>query len=327
MICRNVTKGCIWEGSLGDLDKHINVCSFTLIACPNKCSYIARKDVEEHLKDCPNREHPCEHCGERGRYADITGHHQVFCDQKVIPCGNDGCDELVKRKDITKHVTDTCEHAVISCKYKRIGCHVKMKRRDMREHEDKEDKFHLQKALDAANKAKVAVDSTILLEKDEKFVFKILDYIGKPNVVFRSPYFYTSACGYHMCVNVYGYKDKSISICVLEGKFDETLNWPFIGTISVEALNQEDNCNHYVRHFSIKFEDNLRPGQHYRCQGFLNEVTGYSSRSTDKYFKNNTLYFRVSVSHERSWLQCTPERKYTPISSTYSFEGESDEDF
>lgn len=320
MICRNVTKGCEWEGTLGDLDKHTKTCSFTLIACPNKCSHnIERKDMKEHLKDCPNREHLCEHCGKMGRYFDIAGFHQGSCDQKIIPCTNDGCDKLVKRKDMRKHVTDTCKHTVITCKYESIGCDVKMKRRDVKEHEEKEDKLHLQKALDAANKAKLAADSTTVLEKDQKFVFMVPNH-GKR--LFHSPSFYTSPSGYHMEVIVYGISDRSISICMLEGKFDQTLKWPFIGTISIEVLNQEEDCDHYRQNYSIKYGENFRPGQNYRCQDFLcAAIMGslYSRTAETKYFKNNTLYFRVSVSHERSWLKCTPKQKYTLVSSTHFF--------
>ena len=49
---------------------------------------------------------------------------------------------------IKDHVKDDCEYTEVSCKYANIGCEVKLKRKDMRAHEE-DDKIHLHLALGA----------------------------------------------------------------------------------------------------------------------------------------------------------------------------------
>ncbi len=49
---------------------------------------------------------------------------------------------------IKNHLSEECGHTVISCKYMSIGCDVKLKRKDMRAHEQ-DDKAHLNKALNS----------------------------------------------------------------------------------------------------------------------------------------------------------------------------------
>ncbi len=51
----------------------------------------------------------------------------------------------MERMKIRNHISEECEHTVISCKYTSIGCDVKLKRKDMRAHEQ-DDKAHLNKA-------------------------------------------------------------------------------------------------------------------------------------------------------------------------------------
>ena len=54
---------------------------------------------------------------------------------------------------IKDHVEDDCEYTEVSCKYANIGCEVKLKRKDMRAHEE-DDKIHLHLALDAVAELK-----------------------------------------------------------------------------------------------------------------------------------------------------------------------------
>ncbi len=49
---------------------------------------------------------------------------------------------------IKNHLSEECEHTVISRKYISIGREVKLKRKDMRAHEQ-DDKAHLNKALNS----------------------------------------------------------------------------------------------------------------------------------------------------------------------------------
>ena len=62
---------------------------------------------------------------------------------------------------------------------------------------------------------------------------------------YSSPPFYTGPEGYHMSVRV-GTKDDHVSlyVCIMEGKHDKYLAWPFAGEITVTLLNQVWIRNH-----------------------------------------------------------------------------------
>ena len=114
--CNNVERGCEKEGTL---EEHIAVCQFTPIPCPKQCDemvLLLRKDLEHHINnECPNRDCECEYCGKKSTYINITIHYAV-CDEKIVPCPNEGCTETMKRHTIEGHVDDDCEYTEVSCK-------------------------------------------------------------------------------------------------------------------------------------------------------------------------------------------------------------------
>ncbi len=192
-------RGCQWVGTVGTLEKHVGVCQFTLVPCLKECKddngilKIMRRDLQQHLMEkCPNRDYSCEHCGLEGTYATRLDHYDT-CEMKIITCTNEGCTMEMERMKIKKHLSEECEHTVISCKYTSIGCDVKLKRKYMRAHEQ-DDKAHLNKAL----------DTVVELQKSknvrESMIFKVTEFQDKINsdedYYFRS--FYTSPNGYNM---------------------------------------------------------------------------------------------------------------------------------
>ena len=150
--CDNVERGCKWEGTVGTLDEHMAVCMFTPVPCPNHCkekykiTLCMRKDLDHHVNnECPNRDYKCKYCGEKGTYANITQIHDRVCKKKNIPCTNTECTKTIERGKMKRHLDD-CDYTTIPCKYKNIGCDVKLKRKDMPAHEE-DDKVHLHQAL------------------------------------------------------------------------------------------------------------------------------------------------------------------------------------
>ena len=150
--CDNVERGCEWEGTVGTLDKHVAACKFTPVPCPNQCKekdeivHVIRKYLDIHINnECLNRDHKCPYCGEKGTYANIMQIHDSVCEKKEIPCTNTECTETIERGKM-KHHLDDCDYTIIACKYKKIGCDVKLKRKDMPAHEE-DDSIHLHQAL------------------------------------------------------------------------------------------------------------------------------------------------------------------------------------
>ena len=322
MKCDNVMGGCEWKGTVGTLDEHLEKCQFTLVSCPNECEedqYIMRKDLNKHLEnECLNRNHECEYCGKQDTYAYITEIHENECGKKPLPCSSAGCTEKVERAELQDHLENHCGFAEISCKYESIGCDMKMKRKDMREHEQ-DDKVHLHKALDTVVELRKMSDNT--LRKGEAFVFKLTGYKMKKknNEIFYSPAFYTSTDGYHMCVRIdsggvgYG-KGTHISVFfhILKGQYNKNLKWPLTGTATCEILNQLEDQNHvlYKLTYNEKYKGYTAIGVKYAWG--THTLIEHSKLLHDpvkntQYLKDDTLYFRVTVevSGHKLWLECT----------------------
>ena len=339
-------------------------CKFTLVPCPKECKdtilswvpstnkkYLMRKDLDRHLKnDCPNRDHECEYCGEKGTYAHITQVHDKICELKILPCPNK-CTKTMPRQDIEKHVELECEYTVIACKFKNIGCTTEMKRGDMAAHEQN-DSLHLSKALNAVvnlqdsntylqdSMTELQDSNTQLQEKmlklesateelhstlkdGESITFNVTGFRGKKDSdeIFISPSFYTSPGGYHMAIRVdtngYG-DDKGTHVAVfssiLEGKYKTELSWPFLGKVTITLLNQLEDNNHKTSISTFDLARNARVGDSWGFPKFipLSELAHDPVNNT-QYLKDDTLYFRVSVevSDHKPWLECTT--KYVSI--------------
>lgn len=134
-------------------------CKLVKVPCPNECedknkfnTYLYRGELTEHLeKECLLRYFVCERCEEKGTYVSITEIHDKVCPKKTIPCPNNGCTQAMQRQHIEHHL-ETCVNTVVVCKYKKIGCAMQMKRKDVTKHEEEKDKVTLHMALDTIAK-------------------------------------------------------------------------------------------------------------------------------------------------------------------------------
>ncbi len=313
--CDNMERGCQWVGTVGTLEEHVGVCQFTLVPCPKECKddneilTIMMRDLQQHLmKKCPNRDYSCEHCGLKGTYAATLDHYGT-CEKKIISCTNEECTMEMERMKIKNHLSEECEHTVISCKYISLGCDVKLKRKDMRAHEQ-DDKAHLTKTADTVIELKN--NNKNILGEGESMIFKVSDFQKRKdsNDIFYSPSFYTSPNGYHMKIRVdaNGHeKGKgthvSVYIYLIKGEYDAVLKWPFVGDIAIVLLNQLEDKNHWKKR--LDFTGSVVLGF---LQYFPHSKLSCDSASNTQYLEQDTLYFRISIvkiASQKSWLQCT----------------------
>ena len=298
---------------------------FAPVPCPKKCKdcrnkvkHFMRGDLDKHLeKDCPNRYHACQYCGEKGMYATITKMHDKICKKKILPCSNAECTQTMERQQITEHVRTQCPYTVISCKYKGIGCTSRLKRRDMAAHEE-DDKLHLHMSIATVNTLQDTVNMLqgIIQEKcpavtlnnfdSKSMTFAVPGYQGKREAcaVFTSPSFYTHPNGYHMAVKVRweGKVYSRVSALILEGAYDAVLKWPFRGKVLFELLNQLEDNNHIkcICHFA---DGRVSSEVDKNIPDFLTHISAKKIQC----LVDDTLYFRVSVevADHKPWLQCT----------------------
>ena len=127
-----------------------------------------------------------------------------------------------------------------------------------------------------------------------------------------SPPFYTHTHGYRMCIrvdangcrsgkgthlSVYGY--------LMRGDFDDDLQWPFQGAITIQLLNQLDDSNHrtHTLHFTetanpmiiSRVTSGERAGRGWGNATFLSHTQlGLNTDKNCQFLKDNQLKFRVS---------------------------------
>jgi TRAF-type zinc finger len=83
--CNDVVRRC-------DIDKHIQKCPLTLVACQNNpfCGSILRKDHDKHINEsCHFREVSCLLlCGARLPLNEVDQHIRMTCPKSEIMCRN-----------------------------------------------------------------------------------------------------------------------------------------------------------------------------------------------------------------------------------------------
>jgi hypothetical protein len=124
------------------MDKHLKICKFTPIMCPNNelCGKIIRKDVERHrLEICPYRIVECFlMCGLMLPLNDMEDHIRDECPKTQMQCKNN-CGYIVERGEVERHINIDCPFEVIDCPNKgenlfEEGCSVRLKRKEMETH-------------------------------------------------------------------------------------------------------------------------------------------------------------------------------------------------
>jgi hypothetical protein len=110
--------GCLWTGNLGkngqDYFAHIGVCEFQV--------------------------HDCELCNEV--YIGQYDKHNAVCIETNISCPMK-CREEIKRRDLEKHMLESCDRRLVDCAFIRFGCKDVICAEDVPYHEMRERSKHL----------------------------------------------------------------------------------------------------------------------------------------------------------------------------------------
>ena len=139
------------------------------------------------------------------------------------------------------------------------------------------------------------------------------------NNFFFCPPFYSHQNGYNLCVSVYsnGRGDGtnihvSVYVRLTTGKFDDKLQWPFVGDVIIELLNWRENKKHYnKRTVSINSTSNFARaleamyGSSLRYHQFiLHPLLSYNSTTNTEYdipagglLAIQSIHYQVTASH------------------------------
>ena len=181
--CPSNSRGCVWEGELGNVSSHVNdVCGYQLVQCPNKCGEeMERRDIEKHKKDdCELRKYTCPHCigwGYRGTFKNVTTVHFKKCRGFPLDCPNNCGEKGIRREDMPSHLA-VCPEQVVPCRYQSLGCKARLPRKQIGQHMKDKD-THLEMAMgtttdmvDELNRVSTAMDK---MQKQIDSLFKKTD--------------------------------------------------------------------------------------------------------------------------------------------------------
>ena len=171
VYCSHKQEGCEWKGELGHLDNHLNLspqpnkqlqgCEYSEIEC-NYCSeLIKRSNITVHQEDvCPKRPFSCEHCHSyESHYEDVVNNHWPVCGYHPVQCPNE-CGISPKHQALEEHIAKDCPKTIIDCNFHRIGCDVKLTRKDMPAHLNENLVTHM--SLQVASYSKLLASHTVL---------------------------------------------------------------------------------------------------------------------------------------------------------------------
>ena len=335
------TTSCGWQGELRSVEDHEkNKCENTKIPCPNGCSIaLIRKNIQLHLatdclrrltsclkckqemeyrgldnhmaSKCPKRQYTCPHCNEAGVYDERTTTHLEVCPKVKVTCPK--CSYAVLRCDGSRHSL-ICPNEPVHCKYCKIGCVEKPLRKYLSTHEENL-QLHLSLATEEVLRLKI-VKNTL--------TFRIKNFqLNLYSAPFYSPPFYTSASGYKLCISVYpnGLGDGegthvSVYGHLMKGDNDDSLSWPFTGTVTFELLNQLEDKNHLKNTTTFPADsgaservvDGERAANGYGPPQFISHADlAHKVLTNCQYLKDDTLIFRVSAEAPdyKPWLECS----------------------
>ena len=317
IYCTNKSVGCTWDGPMNELEKHLGNCGCETVNCSDCEEELMRKFLESHhANHCPEREVSCPNCKEVGAYSFITSDEHIDeCPDIVVPCPNEGCGKEMYRKLLQAH-TKICPKEIISCSYSIAGCCVMTTREAVMEHEHQFTQEHLHMALEHMRQQ----DAEIKALKQEQTSHTCTFFVEEFQVKRKEQSFYYSPC-FYMPPNV-GYKmqvEVTFSNCdhmgvfvyLEQGRYDNVLEWPFRGEVTIELLNQLDDKDH--EEHIITFDDSIPVDVSGQCMASTSncgwgepKFISYSDLSA-AYLQNDTVFFRVKVaihSKVKSWLNC-----------------------
>ena len=347
VICPNKESGCQWQGGLGDAEEHTDTdCAYQIVDCDHiDCDVkMERRHLADHMQtECPQRMQNCPFCNENDTHMNLkmTKTHITVCDDIPLPCPA-GCEEHgLVRRNMAVHLSEDCPEELVPCTFAIAGCQQIVKRKDLSQHtRDKDEHFKavmesyaslsllvrdLAYAVKYGNHGNIHASllpfpfrpwlhTTPTCYPRPPWVIKMEGFqekMEKEDAWFSDPV-YSHFGGYKMCLKVSpkglsGTKDTHVSVLIywMRGDNDINLKWPFKGTIKVSLLNQLEDEQHLTRLLwspnedisddccgRVTGSDRARTGWGY-TQFISHQDLDYCSSKKCHFLKDDMLFFRV----------------------------------
>ena len=322
--CQNSSRGCEWEGELGNVESHQNgVCGYQLVQCGNKCgAEVERREVEEHEEDhCELRRYLCLYCQwHEDTYKKVTSEHFKECYYFPLDCPNNCGKKRIRRRDMSSHLC-ACPEEVVPCRYQSLGCKVRLPRKQMEDHLKNKD-THLDIAMATTSELvtklnKVESEHSVCISNLEKQMRAVLKKTStkvelpppvlpsKPwlkedlfpryppctlkveldkDICGVSPHFFSHPGGYRLELLIDSY---GLYIDPVDHPDNYPLKWPIEITVNYIILNQKEDKDHVHEKYSREITS---PKHTIRSIPMLFES---GKRPPVRFIKNNSLYIKI----------------------------------
>lgn len=342
-MCGFIRTSCTFCGAsifYHSLDKHqTSECSLRPYSCAFCDDYTTTfADVTEtHWKECPGYPITCPNsCGSSFTRQELDQHLTSECPYASVSCDfhSVGCKAQSDRGRMGTHLTDKlAEHmallsthmashtgevesfvpllarsveklAVMHQELRRENENLSMKYQELRRENEHLRQSYAQLKRDQEKQLLRLDNVTLTGQLPVEFTVPNCNF---PDLNWMSKSFYTHSNGYKMCLNCCispTHDAIQVMACLMRGEFDDTLVWPFHGSLTVQLLNQINNDHHHTRTFNFyeatdpKITDRVvlhdRAANGWGEKYFFKYTDlGYNRHLQRQYLVNDCLKFRV----------------------------------
>ena len=297
-----------------------------LVKCPNKCGkFIERISLKSHISvDCPMTIIDCEFkyvgCDIRFPRKDMLMHtEQAVIYHLTKQVGN--YEQRIKTLEADNRTLSLrCETLEaqqielvrkVSEAFDKISQLVDTKGDDRKHGSDDDqdyvnmDEVYYESVVDedCSYVSAIKPATASLVPKITDFTMNNFQFHKENDDNWVSRPFYTHSQGYKMCLRVIANGQGSgkgthitVAVYLMKGEFDNHLEWPFRGDITIQLLNQQEDGGHYTRTiYQAKGErSKATVGEKHICGWGINKFL-VNSELFPKYLQNDSLRFRISV--------------------------------
>ncbi len=324
---------CSESGEYKDMiSKHLDICTGVSVNCRNEDCHkrFPRSNASSHSDVCEYEMVPCKYadvgCDEKILRKDLKTHdesnrlHLKIAIDTVRKLKQYVAKLTRNDQDMAKHVTKTMQEVAeltrnVTKNMEDVAILIR-NRQDMVKYVTKttQDVAKLtQNVTKSTQDVNALTRSTQNMDKvirNKGYTFMVLSFDRKKRTEhsgYHTPSIY--AKGYKISISVVasGYGDAtgyyvSVYAHLEEGRYDDSLVWPFPGTITIELLNQLEDKNHYRMNIAFPADQMVMGYPQFIAHSMLDYVPG----NNYQYLKNDTLIFRVSVDvpEHKPWLEC-----------------------
>ena len=171
VYCSMKERGCVWSGTLEQLDTHLDHdqdnCQYVDTKCPLNCQQaIPKNEIEQHVaQHCAKRPYVCQHCNFKATYEEVVDTHLPECKYVPLQCPN-LCGVTFERDFIEDHMR-MCRLEEVGCEFSGAGCDGRFRREDQEEHTRQNSQKHLTLTASLAVETKEQLQQKFL-EQDKK---------------------------------------------------------------------------------------------------------------------------------------------------------------